>query len=180
MARKRGLDWLVRYNTYRSGDMEARWWVFMKVWRSLLCTCESGRHARCAAPEALSEQTMGSDVGTTFSDNPAGYMACSRQYKRLMASVEAKFASICAGIQRRLEGGAGVRAAFKAEVRSHLGVKITDSGVTAMIKDIAEMCAPRKAIRMAIRGSDFSSRPERFKVVKRKSRSKQFGVKKKA
>lgn len=80
------------------------------------------------------------------------------------------FPNIYASIQRRLEGGDGVRTSFKAEVKLRADWEITNDEVAIMIKGVAALGASLKTIR----GPDCDNRLRQFKVVKRKSRPKRY------
>lgn len=78
------------------------------------------------------------------------------------------FPGICDKIQKRLEGGAGVRTSFKAEVEERVRWKITDEDVAIIIDGITALGHALKNIR----GPDPSNRLSIFRVVKHKSRQK--------
>ena len=80
------------------------------------------------------------------------------------------FPKIYDGIQDRLEGGDGVRTAFKAQVKDRVKWEITNDEVAIMIKGVAALGASLKTIR----GPDCDNRLRQFKVVKRKSRPKRY------
>ena len=115
----------------------------------------------------LREQALQSPPSTTTSDESARAAAEIRREATLMSAVKC-FPQICDKIQCGLEGGAGVRTAFKAEVKSLIRWEITNNDVDIMIKGIAALGASLKTIR----GSDCSNRLRNFRVVKRKSRPK--------
>jgi len=78
------------------------------------------------------------------------------------------FPGICDKIQKRLEGGAGVRTAFKAEVQERVRWKITDEDVAIMIDGITALGHALETIR----GPDPSNKLRSFRVIKHKSRPK--------
>lgn len=115
----------------------------------------------------LREQAIQSALSKTKPDESARAAAEIRREAMLMFAVK-YFPQICDKIQCGLEGGAGVRTAFKAEVKSLVRWEITNNDVDIMIKGIAALGASLETIR----GSDCSNRLRSFKVVKRKSRPK--------
>jgi len=78
------------------------------------------------------------------------------------------FLGRCDKIQKRLEGGAGVRTSFKAEVEERVRWKITDEDVAIMIDGITALGHALETIR----GPDPSNKLRSFRVVKHKSRPK--------
>ena len=90
----------------------------------------------------------------------------SREAKLL--AVVKHFPKIYDGIQDRLEGGDGVRTAFKAQVKDRVKWEITNDEVAIMIKGVAALGASLKIIW----GSNRRNRLREFRVVKHKPRSK--------
>jgi hypothetical protein len=57
-----------------------------------------------------------------------------REQRRLARiTIESRMLELCIGAQNRIQSGTGVRASFKAEVRSQCGVEISDGVVKSMI-----------------------------------------------
>lgn len=148
---------------YEHESMTAVWSFMLMVDKSFTETLDR----RVSLNDILHEQAIQSAPSTTKSDESAGAAAEISREATLMSAVK-YFPEICAKIQRQLEGGAGVRTAFKTEVESHVRWKITNNDVDIMIKGIAALGASLKTIR----GSDCSNRLQSFRVAKRKSRPK--------
>jgi hypothetical protein len=71
----------------------------------------------------------------------AGVHADASLAANVVVGLEAKLPSVCVGVQARLQAGAGVRIAFKAEVKAQVGLDLTDADVMAIIKGIASVGA---------------------------------------
>jgi hypothetical protein len=70
-----------------------------------------------------------------------GFKADGKLAAGVVAGLDAKLPSICTGVRGRLQGGAGVRVAFKAEVKAQIGLDISDADCMAIIKGIASIGA---------------------------------------
>lgn len=97
------------------------------------------------------------------------------RWARIAASVEDNFTGICAGVQRRLERGAGVRRPLRLAVKLCIGVSfLTKIDVKKIVEHIASVFAPLKTLRG---GKGGGHRHSNGKVVKQvtsfKSRSKE-------
>lgn len=57
----------------------------------------------------------------------------SQQWSQDKGLINAKFWDICLGVQNRIHDGAGVRKAVVDEVRSQVGVEITDEDVAELL-----------------------------------------------
>jgi len=113
------------------------------------------------------EQAAQSAPSTTNPDGSTDTATGTGEDATRMAALK-YLPDICAGIQRRIEGGAGVRTSFKAEVRFLVGRDIIDHDVDIMIKGVAALGASLKVIRR----KHCSKRLRGSRVAEHKSRAK--------
>lgn len=104
------------------------------------------------------KETPAADAGLHV--RPAAFEVGVDREAGLLADIENKFVGIYAGVQSRLESGAGVRTAFKAEVALHIGVELSDDGVKAMIRGIVQIGASLKSVRGSKHGRQLRSSRE--------------------
>lgn len=117
----------------------------------------------------LHGQAIQSTPSTTDPDRPTDSEAGIGRDATLTAAVK-HFPEIYTRIQRRLKSGDGIRTSFKTEVKSLVGLDVTNNEVAIMIKGVAALGASLKTIRV----SDSGNLLREFKVVKRKSKSKRY------
>lgn len=129
--------------------------------------------ADCKYSLLLENQTCAHVIKTIAS---SGHKSTTRLIKmdrgdrwaRIVVNVEHNFTGICAGVQGRLQRGAGVRTSFRFAVKSHTGVRMTNIDVKKIIKHIASVFAPLKTPR----GGKGGNRHNNGKVVKQVTDSK--------
>ena len=170
IMRKAHKRWILARTTQTADLLEYEHESMTAIWSFMLMVDESFMKTldrRVSLNDILREQAIQSALSKTKSDESARAAAEIRREATLMSAVKC-FPQICDKIQCGLEGGAGVRTAFKAEVKSLVRWEITNNDVDIMIKGIAALGASLKTIR----GSDCSNRLRNFRVVKRKSRPK--------